>query len=56
MATKSFLKDVVIKNREEATLFLKALEKAEKTKKKEIKFDKPVKTIKDKETIRRIFG
>lgn len=56
MATKSFLKDIVIKNKRDATLFLEALEEAEKAKMKDIKFDKPVETIKDKETIRKMFG
>lgn len=56
MATKSFFKDNVIKSPKEAILFLDALEQAEKAKKKDIKFDKPVKTIKDKDTIRKMFG
>lgn len=56
MATKSFLKDVVIKSKDEASLFLEALERAEKAVKKEVKFECPVQTIKDEETIRHIFS
>lgn len=55
MATKSFLKDIVIKDKKSATAFLSALENAEGKRRKEINYNIPVKTIKDDETIRKIF-
>lgn len=56
MATKSFLKDIVIKDKKEAKNFVLALEKAEKKERKKINFKSGVKTIDDKETIKRMFG
>lgn len=56
MATKSFLKNIVIKNRESANRFINALEKAENKKAKEVKVDKMVENITDKERIRKIFS
>lgn len=56
MATKSFLKEITIKNRKSAENFIKALEKAENKKSKVVKFDKRVEDIKDSETIRKIFN
>ena len=55
MATKSFLKNIVIKNKKSATAFLSALENAEGKKKIKIDYNTSVKTIKDKETIKKIF-
>ena len=56
MATKSFLKNVNIKDKKSALAFVNALEHAEKKGKKEVKIHTSVKTIKDKETIKKIFG
>ena len=55
MATKSFLKNIVITNKSNASAFLSALENAEGKKCKEVNFDVSVKTIKDKETIKKLF-
>lgn len=56
MATKTFLKDILIKNKKSALSFLGALENAEGKKKKIVNLNTPVKTIKDEKTIRNIFG
>lgn len=56
MATKSFLKDIVIKDKKTAKNFVLALENAEKKGRKKINFKSGVKTIDDKETIKRMFG
>lgn len=56
MATKSFLKDIVIKNKKSASSFISALENAEKKGRKRISINTPVKTIEDKESIRKMFG
>lgn len=56
MATKSFLKNIVIKNRDSANKFINALEKAENKKAKKVKVDKMVENITDKEKIRKIFN
>ena len=40
MATKSFLKDVIIKDNASATKFIEALENAENKKRKRVKFDR----------------
>ena len=56
MATKSFLKDIVIKDKKTAKNFVLALENAEKKRRKKINFKSGVKTIDDKETIKRMFG
>ena len=55
MATKSFLKNIVIKDKKSASSFLNALEHAEGKSKKEVKFKSPVRTIKDEETIKKLF-
>ncbi len=55
MATKSFLKNIVIKDKKSAMSFLCALENAEGKHKKKVDFDKTVETIKDGETIKKIF-
>lgn len=56
MATKSFLKEVIIKDKKAAENFVSALENAEKKDRKKLKFNTSVKTIEDKETIKRMFG
>lgn len=56
MATKSFLKNIVIKNRDSANKFINALEKAENKTAKKVKVDKMVENITDKERIRKIFS
>ena len=56
MATKSFLKNITIKNKKEAEKFLQALENAENKQAKVIEFDKKVEEIKDGETIKRMFS
>ncbi len=56
MATKSFLKNILIKNRASATAFIDALENAEGKNRKKVQFDKSVETVKDKEQIKKIFG
>lgn len=56
MATKSFLKNIVIKDKKAATRFINALENAENKKSKNVKIDKMVKEITDGETIRKIFS
>lgn len=55
MATKSFLKDIVIKDKKMVTSFISALENAEKKGRKTVKFNNAVKTINDKEIIRKMF-
>lgn len=55
MATKSFLKNIAIKNRTSANAFINALEYAEGKGRKKVNIDKSVETVKDKETIRKIF-
>lgn len=56
MATKSFLKEIVIKDRKAAEAFVSALENAEKKGRKKVKLNTSVRTIQDKETIRKMFG
>ena len=55
MATKSFLKNISIKSKTSATAFIDALENAEGKKKKSVKVDKAIGTVKDENTIRKIF-
>ena len=55
MATKSFFKEITIKNRKSADKFINALENAENKKSKVIKINKMVENITDGETIRKIF-
>lgn len=55
MATKSFLKNIVIKDRKSATAFLEALEHAEGKKRKKVVINEPVEMIEDDEVIKRIF-
>lgn len=56
MATKSFLKNISIKNRSSASAFIEALENAEGKGRKKVKIDKPVETVKDSEKIRKMFS
>lgn len=55
MATKSFLKDIVIKDRESAKKLVLALENAEKKGKKKVYLNAKSKEINDSETIRKMF-
>lgn len=56
MATKSFLKNITIKNRKDANSFISALENAENKGRKKVNINTRVEMIKDKERIRKIFG
>lgn len=56
MATKSFLKNITIKNRTLANAFINALENAEGKGRKKVELDKSVETVKDDEKIRKIFN
>lgn len=56
MATKSFLKNVTIKDSKSAEKFIKALENAENKKAKVVKFDKMVEDVKDSIQIRKMFS
>ena len=56
MATKSFLKNIVIKDGKQAEIFLRALENAEKKKSKEITINQRVEEIKHPEQIRKLFA
>ncbi len=55
MATKSFLKNIVIKDKKSATKFIDALEKAENKKVKKVKINKLSENVTDGEQIRKIF-
>lgn len=55
MATKSFLKEISIKDKKTASAFIDALERAEKKKSKIVKIDRLVEEIEDSETIKAIF-
>lgn len=55
MATKSFLKNIRLKDRPSARSFISALENAEGRKGKIVKINASIKDIKEKETIRKIF-
>ena len=56
MATKSFLKNIFIKDGKQAERFLRALENAEKKKSKEITINQRVEEIKNPEQIRKLFA
>lgn len=56
MATKSFLKNITIKNKKDAERFLQALENAENKQAKIVKFDKRVEEIKDSKIIKEMFS
>ena len=55
MATKSFLKNITIKNKKSAEKFLNALENAERKKAKEVTFSERVEEVKDSATIQKMF-
>lgn len=55
MATKSFLKNIVIKDKKVAENFINALNNAERKKAKNVVVDKRIENITDKEQIRKIF-
>lgn len=55
MATKSFLKNISIKNKSSVANFIDALENAEGKKKKTVKYDKAVENVKEEEKIKKIF-
>lgn len=55
MATKSFLKNIVIKDRKTAENFISALENAVNKKSKKVSIDKRVEDVTDEEQIRKIF-
>ena len=55
MATKSFLKNIVIRDKKSATAFIEALENAEGKKRKNVKIDRLVEDIEDSEKIKEIF-
>ena len=56
MATKSFLKEIIIKDRKSAESFICALENAENKKSKKVKINKLVENITDSERIKKIFN
>ena len=56
MATKSYLKNIVIKDGKQAERFLKELENAEKKKSKEITINLRLEDIKNPEQIRKLFA
>lgn len=55
MATKSFLKDIVIKDKKSAKAFLSALENAEGKRRKQVDYNTKVINIKDQEAIKNMF-
>ena len=55
MATKSFLKNIVIKDKKSAATFLSALENAEGKTRKKVNCNTPIQTVKDEETIKKMF-
>lgn len=56
MATKSFLKNIVIKDKKSAERFINALERAENKKCKKVKIDKMVENVTNSDQIRKIFS
>ena len=56
MATKSFLKEIVIKDKKSAENFINALENAENKKAKKVKINKMIEDVTDSERIRKIFS
>lgn len=55
MATKSFLKNIIIKDRKSAEKFIVALEQAENKRAKHVKTNKLIEDITSEEQIRKIF-
>lgn len=56
MATKSFLKNIVIKDKKSAERFINALERAENKKAKKVTIDKMVEDVTDGSQIRKLFS
>ena len=56
MATKSFLKNIVIKNSKQAEKFIVALENEEKKSAKEITINQRVEEVKNPKQIRELFA
>lgn len=56
MATKSFLREIIIKNKKSAEKFIDTLENAENKKAKKVKINKMVQDVTDCEQIRKIFN
>ena len=56
MATKSFMKNIVIKDKKSAENFISALENAVNKKAKNVSIDKRAEDVTDKEQIRKIFN
>jgi len=56
MATKSFLKNIVIKDKKSVEKFITALEQAENKKAKKVVINKRTEEITDSEQIRKIFS
>ena len=56
MATKSFLKEIVIKDKKATESFINALENAENKKAKKVRINKMVEDVTDSERIRKIFS
>ena len=56
MATKSFLKEIVIKDKKATESFINALENAENKKAKKVRINKMVEDITESERIRKIFS
>lgn len=56
MATKSFLKEIVIKDKKSAENFISALENAENKKAKKVKINKVTENVTDSEKIKEIFS
>jgi hypothetical protein len=56
MATKSFLKEIVIKDKKAAESFINALENAENKRAKKVKINKMIEDVTDGEKIRKIFS
>ena len=55
MATKSFLKNITLKNKKSAESFLNALENAENKKAKKVVLNERVEEVKDGAIIKRMF-
>lgn len=55
MATKSFLKDIAIRDKASARSFVSALQNADNKGRKKVVINKKVETIKDSDKIKEIF-
>lgn len=56
MATKSFLKNIIIKDSKSAIAFIEALENAEGKKKKKVEIDRLIEDVEDSVKIKEIFS